>query len=131
MGASGAAACRWAGYSLLMVAGAGPWQDERAAPGLGVVGCRRRWAERLAAWACPSCKSIGPGLPRPGDGLVVLYRPLLLIAAQSWLTHRGSPGPGGRHSIFCRLSGDKFIAGGKNMKEADKDEERALFHPVV
>ena len=48
-----------------------------------------------------------------------------------WLTHRGSPGPGGRHSIFGRLSGGKFIAGWKNMKEADKDEERALFHPVV
>ena len=117
MGASGAAACRWAGYSLLMVAGAGPWQDERAAPGSGVVGCRRRWAERLAAWACPSCESIGPpryppgpGLPRPGDGLVVLYRPLLLIAAQSWLTG-AAQGPGGRHSIFLNIKGE--IAGGK------------------
>eukprot|EP00435_Cladocopium_sp_Y103_P054578 s762_g17.t2 len=44
---------KWAGYSL-----------------------PRRWAERLAAWACPSCEPIGPtppsgpGLPRPGDGLV-------------------------------------------------------------
>eukprot|EP00435_Cladocopium_sp_Y103_P054755 s446_g17.t4 len=58
------------------VSSAGPWQDERAAPGLGVVGCRRRWAERLVAWACPSCLPIGPtpppgpGLPGPGDGLV-------------------------------------------------------------
>ena len=104
MGAWGAAAFRWAGYSLLKVAGAGPWQDERAAPGLGVVGCRRRWAERLAAWACPSCESIGPaltpgpGLPRPGDGLVVLYWSLSLIAAQSWL--KGAAQGRGRHLFF-------------------------------
>ena len=118
MGASGAAACRWAGYSLLMVAGAGPWQDERAAPGSGVVGCRRRWAERLAAWACPSCESIGPALPsRPwaaptgwwACGIV----PATLVDSGAELAHRGSPGPGGRHSIFLNIKGE--IAGGKNI----------------
>jgi len=81
-----------------MVAGAGPWQDERAAPGSGVVGCRRRWAEQAASRSAPRYPP-SPGLPRPGDGLVVLYRPLLLIAAQSWLTG-AAQGRGGGIQFF-------------------------------
>ena len=69
----------------------------------------------------------GPGLPRPGDGLVVLYRLLLLRVAQSWLTGAAQ---GRGTAIFFLING--IFAGGRyQIKGRTNTGERNLFHPAA
>ena len=64
----------------------------------------------------------GPGRPRPGDGLVVLYRLLLLRVAQSWLT--GAAQAGGGNIFFDKLD---ICRGKYQIKGRTNTCEKNLF----
>ena len=125
MGAWGAAACGWAGYSLLEVISAGPGQVGRAAPGLGEGGCRS--ASGRAACGL-SCQPFGRPWAAPTGWWAGGIASVTLVDIRAELAHRGSPAPGREALIFFVLQG--ILRGGQISTEDYKDDWRALFHPV-
>ena len=110
MGAWGAAVCGWAGDLCSGSAAQG------RAGCTGGAGLGWSWLPvgvgpsglRLKLRVARPDATPGPGLPRPGDGLVVLYRLLLLRVAQSWLTGAAQ---GRGTAIFFLING--IFAGGR------------------
>ena len=129
MGAWGAAVCGWAGDLCSGSAAQG------RAGCTGGAGLGWSWLPvgvgpsglRLKLRVARPDATPGPGLPRPGDGLVVLYRLLLLRVAQSWLTGAAQ----GRGTAIFFLINGKFAGGRYQIKGRTNTGERNLFHPAA